>query len=174
MRRTATRGTKRPRSTGASNRVTCFVVLAACGLLLSVVFIAITFPAIYSYATGGNDNGGIDIRKKLSLRGTSISRLVEPQQLQLSLAPRIVMTSIASPSPIRCSSGRMGAIDDDYCDCIGDHLVNDERSTAACSYWTSPSEFSFACDEHDLQSQRVYYSRVGDGVFDCWNGADER
>lgn len=69
---------------------------------------------------------------------------------------------------IQCANGRIGWIDDDYCDCP-DGL--DEPNTAACSNVLIEQPV-FAC--HDDESRKIFASRVHDGVKDCLDGSDEK
>jgi hypothetical protein len=67
-----------------------------------------------------------------------------------------------------CPDGSMGWINDNYCDCLDG---NDEPQTSACSYRLVHHK-SFVC--HDDPSHLIYASRVGDGVWDCKDGSDEK
>lgn len=68
------------------------------------------------------------------------------------------------------SLGRASDIvsNDDYCDDMQNG--GDESQTAACS-WYAP--VSFICEDKSHIQQRVYTSRLGDGVCDCCDCSDE-
>lgn len=57
---------------------------------------------------------------------------------------------------------------DDYCDDVSGG--SDESKSAACS-WFAP--VSFVCEDNSHIRQRIYASRVGDGICDCCDCSDE-
>lgn len=56
--------------------------------------------------------------------------------------------------------------EDHFCDCLTDG--SDETTTGACSLGT------FTCPQWPLGPKVVFASRLGDGVCDCCDGADEK
>jgi Glucosidase II beta subunit-like len=74
-----------------------------------------------------------------------------------------------SSTHVICSNGRLGVLNDNYCDCPDG---SDEVTTSACSHLLV-SRAVFRCEE-GANATIIYASRVGDGIVDCPDGSDER
>ena len=77
----------------------------------------------------------------------------------------IVLIFLTALDPAISSS-----INDDFCDNVV--TGEDETLSSACSGLVSG--LKLACKDQKHVIQRIYASRVGDGVCDCCDGSDER
>jgi Glucosidase II beta subunit-like len=74
-----------------------------------------------------------------------------------------------------CPNGKMGYLNDDYCDCLDG---SDEPSTSACSNRLVQRP-TFKCKgggariSSNTNTTTIFASRVGDGIRDCPDGSDE-
>lgn len=143
-----------------------------------IVLLGLTLTAFYIITVfqhlnfGNNDN----IRQKLRNQDTTRKSFGVPPMSpngpdgQGSNSP---IQSVESSYVWICkdSTGfiKEGLLNDNYCDCFDG---SDEPDTSACSA-TSVHRHDFICNKQNMHSQRIFTSRVGDGVEDCFNGADE-
>jgi Glucosidase II beta subunit-like len=81
--------------------------------------------------------------------------------------------AVSYPS-FQCPDGKMGYLNDDYCDCLDG---SDEPNTSACSNRLVQRP-TFTCKHNrggaaNTTTTIIFASRVGDGIRDCPDGSDE-
>lgn len=79
--------------------------------------------------------------------------------------PRHTTTTKKKKVTVTCSDGSTAYLNDDYCDCPDG---SDEPQTSACSHVLVQKPV-FVCRD----GQKVFTSRVRDGIVDCLDGSDE-
>ena len=144
------------------------------GLILSLIFAIATLYRI-AHMDSSSSNPEISTSSELLPFSHDAGRNVhnvadhitsEPPRVHSQQSPKIIVVSCGEDF----DKNREGALNDDYCDCLGSGV--DEAKTAACSYFTAAKE-TFRCDESYDNSLSIFSSRVNDGICDCPNGADE-
>jgi len=126
------------------------------GLITCLIITILLLPEIF--VREENDSSIFHLRKPSA--STTAMRLT-----QHTTRPKMVLP-ISELQSIVCADGSFGYINDDYCDCADG---SDEPSTSACSHILVGKQV-FACD---MDKTLLYASRIGDGIMDCKEQADE-